>query len=182
MMRDDILGGVFERDFVFGSAERLYIFEGMDIKTSESIPPATPAAGFHGGGCNPPASVHVGENVGESNKSIPGYRRCPPGGNAGKLIPKCNGIPLSHARTSSFVAPRDGIPSTLPPTRANARNERWALEFGGFSRGNSARRSNDYILHHLSLPISIYFYTRRGAARAGCDMRPCDTQPSPAAI
>lgn len=111
----------------------------------------------------PPAAVHVGENVGESNKSIPGYRRCPPGGNAGKLIPKCNGIPLSHARTSSFVAPamvsRRLFRSDSP--RANARNERWALELGGFSRGNSARRSNDYILHHLSLPISIYFYTRR---------------------
>lgn len=52
--------------------------------------------------------------------------------------------------------------------RANARNERTTLELGGFSRGNTARRSNDYILHHLSLHISIYFYTRR-PARVGRD-------------
>lgn len=84
MMRDDILGGVFERDFVFGPAERLYIFEGMDIKTSESIPPATPAAGFRGGGCNP-------RRRSTSAKTS---------ANRTKVSPDTGGVPLGETRVN----------------------------------------------------------------------------------
>lgn len=121
------------------------------------------AAGRH---CNPGAA-HVGENVGESNKSIPGYRWYPLE-NAGKLIPKYNGAPLS--RSLFFLRPsRDRILSTLPlPARVpreRAEPENDPGTWLGFSRGNTARRSNDYTLHHLSLPISIHFYTRGPGSR-----------------
>lgn len=153
----------------------------MGIKTSKSIPLASllPDPG-HAGGCNP-GVARVGENVGESNKSIPGYRWYPPE-NASKLIPKCNDIPLSCAlfflrRPTSCRLFRPDSPC------ASARNERATLELGGgFSRGNTAHRSNDYILHTTYLYISPSIFTHGDRLAWIVMQRPCDTQPSPAAI
>lgn len=151
------------------------------------------AAGRH---CNPGAA-HVGENVGESNKSIPGYRWYPLE-NAGKLIPKYNGAPLS--RSLFFLRPsRDRILSTLPlPTRVpreRARNRRTTLELGLDSRGEIPRADLTITPYTTYLYPSPSISTHGDPARAGRDAAtvrhtaisggdlagfpPCSSAPSP---
>ncbi|KYM92344.1 hypothetical protein ALC53_00799 [Atta colombica] len=124
-----------------------------------------------GDGCNPGAA-HVGENVGESNKSIPGYWRGIPWRTQGKLIPKCKrrGVRLSCVlfffRYLSFASCRlfrfDLIPCECAKQPWNDPGITWNL----VESREEIPRADLTILHprhHLSLPNPIYFYTRRSA-------------------
>lgn len=173
-MRDDILEGIFERDFVFGPWYISIFFRGMNIRNfSKPIPPASrlPDSGV-AGGCQPPAR----SNVGESNKSIPGYWRY---SLENALNWFRNATTFRYpVRPSSFVAPRSHPVDPSAPTRSPRGTSRpWNL---ADPRGETPRADLTITSYttYLYLSPSISAHGETGSRGSWCS----DTQPSPAAI